>query len=273
MRTSITPIVMGCVSILVLACGGGGDADGPDASPTPFLRPETVQDLTQARVVEVLDGVSIEADIDGRVFRVRYLGVKVPADDLIDDGVPSVGEEALAFNRFLVEGRSVELERGAAESDQTGALLRYVYVDGEMVNVSLLANGYAIVADFPQAFEYQTEFLAAEESAKTSLRGLWNPSATAGEQRSAPAHGTPTNVPPFFGGTLPRPPGASQVCDFSGTTQPVIKGNIDIRTAERVYHVPGGLFYATTEVYEAQGDRWFCTEAEAVEADWRRSKR
>lgn len=52
----------------------------------------------------------------------------------------------------------------------------------------------------------------------------------------------------------------------------VIKGNISDK-GERIYHVPGGAFYSKTIVNPRKGERWFCSEAEAVKAGWRRSKR
>jgi len=52
-----------------------------------------------------------------------------------------------------------------------------------------------------------------------------------------------------------------------------IKGNISMRTGERIYHVPGGKFYDLTVINPAKGERWFCSEAEARAAGWRRSPR
>ena len=47
-----------------------------------------------------------------------------------------------------------------------------------------------------------------------------------------------------------------------------IKGNIN-RKGERIYHVPGSRSYAETIIDEGKGERWFCTEAEAIAAGWR----
>ncbi len=52
----------------------------------------------------------------------------------------------------------------------------------------------------------------------------------------------------------------------------VIKGNVSDK-GERIYHVPGGAFYSKTVIDPRRGERWFCSEAEAVQAGWRRSKR
>ncbi len=52
----------------------------------------------------------------------------------------------------------------------------------------------------------------------------------------------------------------------------VIKGNINLETKEKIYHVPGGEFYDQTTIDPREGERWFCTEQEAVANGWRRSK-
>ena len=51
-----------------------------------------------------------------------------------------------------------------------------------------------------------------------------------------------------------------------------IKGNISSKS-ERIYHVPGGQYYDRTKIDPSKGERWFCSEAEARAAGWRRSKR
>ena len=257
-----------CLTVLgAIACSGGT----PDQSPTPVVTttPDDMPTMVQAKVVEVLDGVTIDAEIDGKVYRVRYLGVELANG--ADTG--SLAQEALEFNRYLVAGQTIELEMGPADTDFEGNLLRYVYVDGEMANLSLLVNGYATVADSSSEFRYQAEFYAAQENAREGLRGIWESRRPANSRTPATAS-SPTPTPPFTGGTLPKPPSAGgQTCDYSGTGDGVIKGNVDTRTGDHVYHVPTGLYYSTTSVDESLGDRWFCTEEEAVAAGWKKSKR
>jgi endonuclease YncB( thermonuclease family) len=50
-----------------------------------------------------------------------------------------------------------------------------------------------------------------------------------------------------------------------------IKGNIS--ESEKIFHVPGQRDYAATLINEANGERWFCSEAEAIAAGWRRARR
>ena len=52
-----------------------------------------------------------------------------------------------------------------------------------------------------------------------------------------------------------------------------IKGNVSIDTGERIYHVPGQKFYERTRISPEHGEQWFCSEAEAHDAGWRKSRR
>ncbi|CAN7578038.1 sunset domain-containing protein [Mesorhizobium sp. LjNodule214] len=52
-----------------------------------------------------------------------------------------------------------------------------------------------------------------------------------------------------------------------------IKGNISINTGERIYHVPGQEHYWETKISPQYGERWFCSEAEARAAGWRKARR
>jgi len=50
----------------------------------------------------------------------------------------------------------------------------------------------------------------------------------------------------------------------------VIKGNISI-AGEKIYHVPGQVFYTATVISPSHGERWFCSESDALAAGWRRA--
>ena len=239
-----------------------------DATPSSQLFP------SEAKVVRVIDGVTIEVEHEGERFLVRYLGVSIPASaDLA---------EASEFNQFIAQGKTVVLSSEDAGVDFDGAHLRYVFIDGEMVNLKLLNGGWGEVAQFPASFEKFEEFFEAESLARTDGRGIWSVEASSPVPSSSEAtpqisRPTPSPTQNFVGGTLPARPGSPSGsgggCEFSGSDTPVIKGNVDQRSGELLYHVPGSLFYSTTVVEPGQGDRWFCTEAEAQALGWKRSKR
>ncbi len=58
-------------------------------------------------------------------------------------------------------------------------------------------------------------------------------------------------------------------------TQPEcnIKGNISVSTGKKLYHVPGMEDYDSTVIDRLKGEKWFCSEAEAREAGWRKAPR
>ena len=183
-RLKTTHLWVGIAGLLmgVAACAGSE----PSPQDLPATTPVSAQavGMVNARVVDVLDGATIEVEIEGRIWLVRYLGVDIPRGGGL---AGEIGEEASQFNRFLVSGKTVELERGAVEADAAGRLLRYVYVSGQMANIALLTNGYATVAQLPEGFAYRSEFLAAEGNARSSRRGVWQraPETDGGETPTA----------------------------------------------------------------------------------------
>ena len=81
--------------------------------------------------------------------------------------------EALAANRQLVQGQLVRLERDRTNTDESGALLRYVYVGEVQVNQELVRRGLARVALVPPDTRYGAELQATEQDARLNQRGVW----------------------------------------------------------------------------------------------------
>jgi hypothetical protein len=52
----------------------------------------------------------------------------------------------------------------------------------------------------------------------------------------------------------------------------LIKGTINRKTGDRVYHLPGQKHYDEVTIEPEAGERWFCTEDEAQASGWRKSK-
>ncbi len=50
-----------------------------------------------------------------------------------------------------------------------------------------------------------------------------------------------------------------------------IKGTVSPASGERIYHLPGQHWYAESAISPHLGERWFCTEAEARAAGWRKA--
>lgn len=53
-----------------------------------------------------------------------------------------------------------------------------------------------------------------------------------------------------------------------------IKGNISVSNpANRFYHLPGMEDYESTNIDTSKGERWFCSESEAVSNGWKKAPR
>ena len=264
LRSTLLAALSACVVLAWLGCSSG---PGPGSALPELDGSRDERALVDATVLGVIDGITIDVKDGSGRHRVRYLGVKILPDG--PSGRSRISVQAEALNRYLVEGRTVQLERDLLDVDSSGELLRYVYVDGEMVNMALLANGFATVADSPAAFAYRASFLAMAETVQASAQGALAGPGT----RGGPAVSQTPGVQRAFG-TLPvpeAPKGLGLRCDFSDTGQPLIKAIVDAQTGERFYHVPGGLSYPGTVVDAASGGGWFCTESQAVAGGWKRS--
>jgi len=165
-------------------------------------RPATVP----ANVTRVIDGDTIEVEIDGRLFKVRYIGMDTPETVHPTRGVEPFGREASDRNRQLVEGKTVYLEKDVSETDRYDRLLRYVWVDGTMVNAVLVLEGYARVATYPPDVKYTEDFLELERGAREAGRGLWTKGMPApGEEEGT---GVAETVAPVSGECDPSYPDA-----------------------------------------------------------------
>ncbi len=133
-----------------------------------------------APVVRVVDGDTIVVRLDGQDRRLRYIGMNTPETVKPNSPVEWLGREASEANRALVEGRTVVLEKDVSETDRYGRLLRYVWlVDGDrwtLVDLELVARGFAQVETDPPDVRYADRFVAAQRIARDAGIGLWGPS-------------------------------------------------------------------------------------------------
>ena len=148
----------------------------PALTPTPEPPTATpTSGRTEARVTSVIDGDTIEVELDGQTYRLRYIGIECP-----EPGQYGC-EQATQANRQLVEGKTVRLEKDVSETDQYGRLLRYVYVGGIFVNAELVRSGYATAWTYPPDVAHSDLFVQLEGEAREAGHGLWAaPTPTSG---------------------------------------------------------------------------------------------
>lgn len=59
---------------------------------------------------------------------------------------------------------------------------------------------------------------------------------------------------------------------YAATDTCTIKGNISSNSGEKIFHVKGQEYYHATKIRPYYGERWFCTEADARAAGWRKAR-
>ena len=151
-----------------------------------------------AEVTRVSDGDTITVLLDGREEKVRLTGIDTPetfasskldrdveASPLNREEMRSLGKEATAYAKNLMEGREVYLELDAEERDRYGRLLAYVYTrepDGdwtfqdetfEQVNLEMVEAGWADPLTIPPNDRYASDYEDAARTAQRQNRGIW----------------------------------------------------------------------------------------------------
>ncbi|WP_306030062.1 thermonuclease family protein [Stappia sp. MMSF_3263] len=149
------------------------------------------------------------------------------------------GKAAVEVMEDLVLGASVACE--AREDDGYGRTLAVCYADGTDINAEMVRQGYA------WAFRrYAMDYAALEDQTRAARLGVW----AAQSQAPWDYRAQKWNV-----AEQQAPDGCP------------IKGNIS--SNGRIYHAPWSPWYSRTKITVAKGERWFCNEADAVQAGWR----
>ena len=158
----------------------------------PALGEAPIGPTESAAVVRIVDGDTIVIDRGNGPEKLRYIGVDTPETVKPGSPVEFMGKEASAANKALVEGRQVRLERDITEYDRYDRLLRYVWVEDPstpsgwlLVNLALVARGYAQVVTYPPDVRYVDEYLAAQRTARDAGLGLWGMDSAAGDPATA----------------------------------------------------------------------------------------
>ena len=198
--------------------------------------------------VRIVDGDTL--DIGG--VQVRLHGIDAPESrqSCVADGRRwACGERATRALSGRIGGRTVACEE--RDRDRYGRTVAVCRAAGEDLNVWMVREGWALAYR-----RYSMAYVAEETAARSARRGIWRGDFVApwDWRRGERLAGSRT---------------AEKRASGAGCR---IKGNVS-RDGTRIYHVPGGRFYDRTRIDTSKGERWFCTEAEARAAGWRKSRR
>nr|WP_236619574.1 thermonuclease family protein [Bacillus sp. 1NLA3E] len=246
--------------------------DNNQATKNETTQVETPVQGQTAKVISVTDGDTIKVQLaNGLTEKVRLILVDTPETKHPRLGVQPFGKEASNFTSKELTGKDVTLELDVGQRDQYGRLLAYVWFGNTLFNERLLEEGLARVAVFPPNTKYVDRFREVQKKAQASGIGIWSIENYAQEDgyhsegtvETPPASNSNSNSNSNSGGSYTNDPSDDQETNLSCAGK--IKGNAN----SKIYHVPGGSYYESTQ----DNIVWFCTEAEAQAAGYRKSKR
>jgi hypothetical protein len=185
--------------------------------------------------------------IRGQSARIRLYGVDTPegkqtCDDASGKRYLCGSEAAEALSTII--GRNGRVACQEEDRDRYGRIVAVCQSNGIEINAELIRQGWAL--EYKQYSDGR--YSDAEEGARKAKRGLW-----AGKF-----------VKPWDWRRGERLPSETST---GSNRQCAIKCNIS--DASRIYHLPGSRTYANTQINEADGERWLCSEEEAKAAGWR----
>ena len=131
--------------------------------------------------------------------------------------------------------------------DNYGRLIGVCQSNGHNVNQKMVSAGWALAYR-----KFSTDYVSDEDTAQSAKHGMWSGSFTAPWDYRSKRWEDATQAAP--------------------DDQCPIKGNIN-RKGVKIYHAPWSRSYQRTRINTAKGERWFCSEAEALAAGWRAPSR
>lgn len=212
------------------------------------------------RVESIVDGDTFKVVYDGKVTSVRIIGVNTPETVDPRKNVECFGREASNYLKSLLHLAEVSLvaDESQTDRDKYDRLLRYVYKDGEDIGQKLIADGYAYEYTYGTPYKNQANYKAAQKVAESQGKGLWANGVCENTQQESEVGSSASTA-------------KEQVVEQQHQQSCNIKGNINSK-GEKIYHLPGQKYYAATKIDTANGERWFCSEQEALTAGWRAAK-
>lgn len=163
-RSSVTAKVVTGVAVVAVAAGATGVAVAQSGGS---------DDRDRATVVRVIDGDTIDAEVNGEVQRVRLLNVDTPETKHPEKPVQCLGPEATAFlEELLAPGEQIELVYDVERTDRYDRTLAGVYKDDSLVNADLAEAGLGVAVLYEPNDRFYAEVLEAQERAEEAGEGL-----------------------------------------------------------------------------------------------------
>lgn len=126
-------------------------------------------------LVDCIDGDTAKFMIDGNEQIVRFLAIDTPETVKKNTPVQPFGKEASDMTcGLLTNATRIELEfEDSNKQDKYDRLLAWVWVDGELLQQKLVAEGYAEVKYLYDDYKYNELLLGVQDYTKEQKKGIW----------------------------------------------------------------------------------------------------
>ncbi len=136
----------------------------------------TTENEVLITILKVVDGDTVDIDINGHTERVRLIGVNTPETKHPTKPIECFGPEASAYmTQLLPKGTTVRIERDVEARDRYGRMLLYLYLgsDDLFINLELVARGYGTPMSIEPNTFHRNDFVRAAAQAQAANVGLW----------------------------------------------------------------------------------------------------
>lgn len=158
---ALNPVVIDNSPPVSSSTTGGSTTGSTNDSAPPANVGET------GRVTRVIDGDTIDVEINGETIRIRYLQINTTEKNRGE----SCSQEGTDANAALVAGQIVRLVADQEATDQYDRWLRHVYVGDLHVNAELVRQGWAEAVVYEPNDAFWEAFIALEQEAAAAGRG------------------------------------------------------------------------------------------------------
>ncbi|GGK43881.1 thermonuclease family protein [Salinarimonas ramus] len=201
-------------------------------------------------VARVADGDTLDLGGDRRI---RLFGIDAPELDQscerADGSRWDCGRAAMRRLEQLADGRTILCEE--VDRDPYERIVGICRAGDRDLNGTLVSEGLAFAYR-----DFSDRYVANERAARASRAGMFAGEATAPWEHRAAQRGA----------------GRTDQTASVGPGGCTIKGNVS-RSGRRLYHTQDSPDWERTRIDERDGERWFCSEAEARAAGWQKAHR
>jgi micrococcal nuclease len=155
---------------LLIGLASCSNSSSPTRSQTNAVK------IANVEIVKVVDGDTVDIDLDGHTERVRLIGVNTPETKHPTKPIECFGTEASAYlTQLLPKGTTVRIERDVEARDRYGRMLLYLYLGSNdlFINLDLVARGYGTPLSIEPNTFHRNDFVRAAAQAEAANVGLW----------------------------------------------------------------------------------------------------